>query len=239
MRSQKIVQFPHSKNQLHRLLQTSAIALLVLGGASGIYWQGVHLPGQRSQEIQTQLQTLTESVEELQALVQGNQANKDTQQRTDQPVKVVTSQPQSYWLSVSGSEVTLSPQPLSLATDTDIETALTAAFETLLAGPKAEAKDYTTIPEGTQLLSLKATSAGIYIDLSSEFSQGGGSSAMTGRVAQVLYTATSLNPVASVFLSIDGQPLDETNPLGGEGLVLAHPLTRDQFIKDFPPYLLK
>ena len=117
--------------------------------------------------------------------------------------------------------------------------AIQAALEMLLAGPKQGTDDVTAIPAGTRLLSLEVLPQGIYIDLSDDFAQGGGSSSMTTRVAQILYTATSLEPEAGVFLSVEGQPLDENSPLGGEGLVLAQPLTRAQFVKDFPPNLLK
>jgi spore germination protein GerM len=69
--------------------------------------------------------------------------------------------------------------------------------------------------------------------LSHEFGQGGGSSSTIYRVAQVLYTATSMDTQAPVFLSIDGQPLNEKNSLGGEGLILEYPLTRQTFDNNF------
>ena len=98
---------------------------------------------------------------------------------------------------------------------------LETALETLLTGPKQGRGNVTSIPAGTRLLNFEVLPRGNYVDLSSEFSQGGGSSSMTTRVAQILYTATSLEPEAGMFLSIEGQPLDETYPLGGEGLVLS------------------
>jgi len=45
---------------------------------------------------------------------------------------------------------------------------------------------------------------------------------MSSRVAQVLYTATSLQPNAKVWIDIEGKPLEV---LGGEGLLLEQPLT--------------
>lgn len=56
---------------------------------------------------------------------------------------------------------------------------------------------------------------------------------MIYRVAQVLYTATSIDSQAPVFLSIAGKPLNDYYLLGGEGLLLEYPLTRQKFDKEF------
>jgi spore germination protein GerM len=56
---------------------------------------------------------------------------------------------------------------------------------------------------------------------------------MIYRVAQVLYTATSIDPQTPVFLSIEGQPLNDNYPLGGERLTLEYPMTRQQFNREF------
>jgi spore germination protein GerM len=68
------------------------------------------------------------------------------------------------------------------------------------------------------------------VDLSQEFTAGGGSASMTGRVAQILYTATSINPNTNVWIDVEGKRLEV---LGGEGLVLDQPLTRQNFEKNF------
>ncbi len=188
-----------------------------------------------------QLEELTDSVEQLKARLLRRSAVDlpNAENPTSSPSKVTERQPESYWLAVSSAEVSLAPQPLNIEADAEPEVVLQTALETLLAEPKKVTDNVTTIPTGTRLLSLEVLPQGIYVDLSSEFSQGGGSSSMTTRVAQVLYTATSLDPEAGVFLSVEEQPLDESYPLGGEGLVLSQPLTRDEFVKGFPPNLLK
>lgn len=136
---------------------------------------------------------------------------------------------QVYWLKASSTAIALSPSPLAINIKENSTEPLSAAIDTLLAGPSDPAVT-TTIPRDTKLRSLTIKNDGIHLDLSKAFMQGGGSTSMTARVGQVLYTATSLNPDAKVWLSVDGKPLET---LGGEGLMLDQPLTRTSFKRDF------
>jgi spore germination protein GerM len=147
-----------------------------------------------------------------------------------QPRQTTDLQPQAYWLQGEGILV---PQKIVISSGATPEKALTEAFTQLLDRPRDSTLN-TAIPEGTRLLSLKVTEQGVYVDLSREFAQGGGSSIMTHRVAQAIYTATSINPAAKVYLSVEGRAISEEYPLGGEGLVLSQPTTRQQFKEDFP-----
>lgn len=139
-------------------------------------------------------------------------------------------QVQIYWLESTETGVEVVPSTITLqGVDQTPEALLTAGMTRLLAGP-ANTDVTSTIPTGTKLNSLQVRADGIYVDLSRDFTTGGGSTSMQGRVAQVLYTATSLDPQQSVWLSIDGEPL---TVLGGEGLVLDQPLTRQNFDENF------
>lgn len=140
---------------------------------------------------------------------------------TEQKVEV-------YWLKDTGTNQQLIPTAITTTADQP-SSALESAFNSLLAGPQDKSVN-TTIPEGTKLLSLESEQNGIHINLSQEFTSGGGSAAMTGRVAQVVYTATSLQPEAQVWIEVEGEPLEV---LGGEGLELQQPLTRQSFQDNF------
>ncbi|MHC5724333.1 MAG: GerMN domain-containing protein [Nostoc sp.] len=158
-------------------------------------------------------------------------------ERIVQPAKPSTKQPGNdqtakvYWLTPKDKNVALVPQPVQLAS-VQPNQALEAAFQTLLAGPRAAGTDSTTtIPKATKLLGLKAENDEVHVNLSEDFTSGGGSTSMMGRVGQVVYTATTLNPKAKVYIDVNGKPLDV---LGGEGLELQQPLTRESFQKNYP-----
>lgn len=135
---------------------------------------------------------------------------------------------QIYWLKDTGTHLEVVPTTLPVATNNP-SAVLEVAFANLLAGP-TDATFSSTIPQGTKLRSVKIQNDGIHVDLSEEFTTGGGSASMMGRVAQVLYTATTLQPEAKVWLGVEGKPLDV---LGGEGLELEQPLTRKSFKQNF------
>ena len=145
-----------------------------------------------------------------------------------QPAKL---SPQMYQLEIVDNHIQLTPKTVYTAAKSH-KLALTEALEKLLAqSPNLDPT--TTIPTQTRLLNLDVNQDGVYVDLSQEFAEGGGSSSMIYRVAQVLYTASSIDSQTPVFLSIEGQPLNDDYPLGGEGLTLDYPMTRQQFDRDF------
>ncbi|MDB9325271.1 GerMN domain-containing protein, partial [Nodularia spumigena CS-590/02] len=145
--------------------------------------------------------------------------NQQTQEQT----------PRVYWLKSTATGFDLVSQPIQIAA-TQPNQVLEQAFQTLLAGP-TEGTDSTTIPPGTQLLGLKRENNEVHVNLSEDFTTGGGSASMIGRIGQVVYTATTLDPNAKVYIEVDGEQLDV---LGGEGVELQQPLTRESFEQNYP-----
>jgi spore germination protein GerM len=143
-------------------------------------------------------------------------------------------QAQVYWLQSNQNKLTLVAKPLpSNISGSTSQQVLTTAMQKLLTAQPSDNLS-STIPKGTKLRSLQVKSDGVHIDLSQEFRAGGGSTSMIYRVAQTIYTATSLDPNQKVFLSVEGQSINKEHPLGGEGLILRQPITRSQFNADFP-----
>lgn len=114
----------------------------------------------------------------------------------------------------------------------------TASLESLLEGPDSFEEGYglrTAIPDGTQLLGLSIDDGVARVDLTSEFETGGGSASMQTRLAQVVFTITQFPTVKGVVFSLDGEPIDV---LGGEGVVIDHPLTRRDYAGLLPAILV-
>lgn len=131
-----------------------------------------------------------------------------------------------YWLN---DDLEIVSQQIEISKAKNSEQLLINAVNQLLSGPSTNA-DGTAIPENTQLNSLTVADEGIYLDLSTDFTTGGGSASMIGRLGQIIYTVTSLDENAPVWISIDGQPLEV---LGGEGLIVEQPMTRTLFQESF------
>jgi spore germination protein GerM len=136
---------------------------------------------------------------------------------------------QIYWLNNVDNKIEVVSSSIILKDADQPSEILEGALKSLLTGP-ADPAFSTTIPQGTKLREVSLKADGVHVDLSEEFTTGGGSASMTGRVAQVLYTASSLDPTAKVWINVEGKPLEV---LGGEGLMIDQPLTRENFEKDF------
>jgi spore germination protein GerM len=105
---------------------------------------------------------------------------------------------------------------------------LNQAMVALLKGPTAvELKQglYTELPKTLKLLKVSQTGKGYVVDVSEDIQFGGGSDAMTLRLAQITRTALAASPTTPVYLYSQGQPL---TVLGGEGLEVPQPLKATQ-----------
>ena len=112
-----------------------------------------------------------------------------------------------------------------------------AALADLLAGPTTAEHDAgigTQIPDGTELLGLSIDEGIATVDLTSEYESGGGTASMTMRLAQVVCTLDQFPTVKGVLFQLDGRAVDV---LGGEGIVIDHPL-RCRDYRDLLPAIL-
>ena len=111
----------------------------------------------------------------------------------------------------------------------------------LVDGPNAEEAAQTpafatAIPVGTALHGVTVTGGVATVDLSAEFTSGGGSASMIGRVAQIVYTLTRFEEIDGVRFLIDGTP---TTVFGGEGVTVSDPSTRADFSDVLPAVMIE
>jgi len=112
-----------------------------------------------------------------------------------------------------------------------------AAMRSLLEGPTEVEKQggmVSSIPEGTTFLGLVVEDGIATVDLSKEYSSGGGSLSMMMRLAEVIFTLTQFPTVEGVNFKLDGEPIDV---LGGEGIIIDHPMSRLDY-EDMSPAIL-
>jgi spore germination protein GerM len=155
-----------------------------------------------------------------------------------QPDGARPGQAQIYWLASSPVEnptekeeptaIAFSPRNLADPAQSP-EIQLKQALIALLS-ESVPSHSSTAIPANTRLLNVVQTPQGLQVNLSQEFTTGGGSSSMIARLGQIIYTASSLDPNQPIWLLVEGTPL---TVLGGEGLMIEQPLTRAQFAADF------
>lgn len=150
-----------------------------------------------------------------------------SRQSEPKPFVVTADYPRLYWLKMEPGKEMLVSDPLVTVPKNDPTAALRQAINLILSAPPPGMT--TAIPPGTRLLALELKDGAVYVNLSREFTGGGGSYSVIYRVAQVIYTASSLNPEAPIYLQIEGQPAP---PIAGEGLVIDYPTTRRQFAQE-------
>mgnify|MGYP002777051276 CR=1 FL=1 len=208
-----------------------SLLLALTGGLTWIVWRTSNL-GVVMQPRTTQIEQSPNVAPNTAPTAPRASTPQVPQVQSPPPQPMLERSAQMYWLQASGQTIEMVPVPMSRTAQQSDTVVLTKAFNYLLSHPQLDQLS-STIPQGTRLLNLQVKPDGIHLNLSQEFTQGGGTASMTYRVAQVLYTATSLDPEAKVYLAVEGKLLNENNPLGGEGLMLQQPMTRQQFVKEF------
>ncbi len=134
-----------------------------------------------------------------------------------------------YFSKSKGSDVVTEAvtRPWPSPPPTDDAQRVSYAVTELLKGPSEteQGNGYSSeIPQGTKLLSVTQAKDSIQINLSPEFTSGGGSNSMLQRLRQLSKTLVSASHKKPVYLKVDGQQVEV---LGGEGLSVPQPLTKD------------
>ncbi|MDP2183579.1 MAG: Gmad2 immunoglobulin-like domain-containing protein [Actinomycetota bacterium] len=113
------------------------------------------------------------------------------------------------------------------------------ALEQLLQGANTAESDIgmtSAIPAGTRLLGVTVSGGLATVNLSREFTSGGGSLSMQLRAAQVVYTLTQFPTVETVAFEVEDKPVQT---LGGEGLEVGPSVGRADFENVTPAILVE
>lgn len=132
-----------------------------------------------------------------------------------------------YFLDDSGQAV-----PAKRTVNTP--TVAAAALDTLIRGPSASEQAAglsTAFPPDSLVLGVDVAAGLARVDLSREFESGGGSTAVLGRLAQLVYTLTEFPTIDRVRLILDGEPVEY---FSGEGVLVGKQLTRSDFTDAVP-----
>lgn len=129
-----------------------------------------------------------------------------------------------YWLTDINNELYYVQQQQSFSSLT-LEDAIAQALKQLIKGNR-DSRLLSALPPETQVLNVRVEGDDIFLNFSRDLTKGGGSTSILGRVTQILYTATSHNSNARVWISVEGEALSN---LGGESLLIEQPLSRASF----------
>jgi len=109
-------------------------------------------------------------------------------------------------------------------------TPLTETLKSLLQGPNTDERSasiITNIPTNTKILSVYIKNNIAYIDLSKDFQYNSyGRESTLAQLKQIVYTTTEFSNISSVQFLIEGKV---QTYLGGEGVLINKPLSRNDF----------
>ena len=140
-------------------------------------------------------------------------------------IRMLNRLPNSIVYYVKSQEATFTLEGVRRRFDADTpEKRLEAALGALIEGtPQAGLS--SAFPPDTQVRGLELDGETVTVDLSDEFTQGGGAAPMLGRLNQLFYTLTQPTNVRGVFLLIEGESVEA---LGGEGILVPQPWTEPE-----------
>ena len=111
-----------------------------------------------------------------------------------------------------------------------VDSPLADAIKALISGPsEAEIRSglVSLVPRGTKLLGIVLRGSTAVIDLSESFMYNRyGSEGFGAQLKQIVYTATAFASVQDVQILVEGKARDY---LGGEGIYIGKPLSRNSF----------
>ncbi|MCM8772997.1 MAG: GerMN domain-containing protein [Candidatus Omnitrophica bacterium] len=114
-----------------------------------------------------------------------------------------------------------------------IEEKIKNAINELFKGPTEEEKEAglsTSLNEDSKLLNVSIEKDTVNLDFSENIEEGGGTSLMETRIAQIVYTATQFPEIKKVRFLIEGKTI---NYFSGEGITIVEkPVSRED-LKEF------
>jgi len=116
---------------------------------------------------------------------------------------------------------------------------LISTLDALVVGPTQDQRDRgisSEVPDGTVVLGVDVDGGIATVDFSNQFTSGGGSMAMEGRVAQIVWTVTQFDGIDGVRFAVEGTVIDY---LGGEGIDVSEPRTRANTTSMLPAILIE
>ncbi len=134
-----------------------------------------------------------------------------------------------YFSKTQGNDVVTEPvvRDVPKPRPTSSQGVIEYAVSELFKGPTAkELKEgyYTEVPKGTHILYVEETPDKVVVNISQEFTTGGGSNSMIHRLQEVVKTIASVPQKKPVYLDVNGKQLET---LGGEGVMVDEPVTKD------------
>ncbi len=205
------------------------LALFTAGGSTA--WFAVHHLSSSQKTSENPIEALTPAPISQSPIVEPVSPNPVKTSPTATPAAIpIRETRQVYWLKVTDTGNQLVSKEITVQKADSREEELTAVLKILLAGP-SNPQDMTTIPSGTKLLDLKVDKTGIKVNLSREFGNDDGPDMLIGRLAQIIYTTTTEDPNAKVWIQVEGKPLELLGE--GHGIEVAQPMTRKFFEENY------